>query len=73
MSTLNIEVFDKLVVRLQENRNNDVEIIVSSLEPHIYPTTYTKGQAGGVSDEVVATIPHNRRRLVAEFLLSHAN
>jgi hypothetical protein len=67
MRTLNIEVFDKKVVRLQEKPNKDIEIIVSELQPDGLGNLFT-GKSKGVFDSVIATIPSSRREIVSAFL-----
>ena len=67
MRTLNIEVFDKRVVRLSETKGGDVEIVVSTLDKVTYVDMH-EWRKGGVFDTVIATIPRDRRQLVANFL-----
>lgn len=56
MSTLNIEVHGKKVVRLTVLPSGEVEIVVS-------PMTSREGK-----DIIIATIPENRREVVANFI-----
>lgn len=58
-------------MRLQERRDKSVDIIVSNLDTitHQYGISI-KDSKSGPHDERVATIPANRREIVANFLLA---
>lgn len=70
MKTLNIEVAGKKVVRLQERRDKSVEVVVSRLVQTEYREQNGVQHRSGVYDTVIATIPTNRREIVANFLLA---
>jgi len=70
MRTLNIEVFDKRSVLLQERRDGGIEIVVATLtrDSTVRLETRTIPVVGGRHESVLAVIPKHRRNLVADFL-----
>lgn len=74
MADLNIELFDKKVVRLQTRPSGDVEIVVSEMQQARYGTRQSGREyvsnVGGVYDTTIATIPRDSRALVADWLVS---
>ena len=85
MSTINLEILNGKVVRLQTRPCGDVEVIVSENFKH-GPFQHNKKSKtknafpklaknivscdlGGVQDTLIAVVPKHRRELVAEFLM----